>query len=240
MNNAMRLIVVAGAAATLGGCATSPLTSWMFKDKRPVAAEGEALAGNTAGALEEGRAHLQDGNISAAVASFRIAQLDRGSRAEASNGLGIAYARLGRDDIAEQYFQAAIAVEPDNTKFVANLLRLQQAGLARRAASRDAQLAAAAPLEAAQAQPLAAAAEAPSLLTGPAYRLSRNEVRVSARAEPGRAPAIRVGYRQEPAPVAEERSTEQTVAAAEPARSVPVAQVSQVRQVDNPFARTER
>src|SRR5690606_10898327 len=129
MKTATRLVAIAGAAAMLGGCQSFPLTSRMSKGKDPQR-EGQALAGNTTGSLEEGRAHLHDGHISAAVASFRIALLDRATRADASNGLAVAYARLGREDLAERYFQAAIAAEPDNPKFVANLLRLQQAVLA--------------------------------------------------------------------------------------------------------------
>lgn len=225
MKTAMRLVVIGGAAAMLGGCQSFPLTSWMFKGK-DTQREGQALAGNTAGALDEGRAHLDEGNISAAVASFRIALLDRATRAEASNGLAVAYARLGREDIAERYFQAAIAAEPDNTKFVANLLRLQQAVLARRAVAAEKQLAVRAPAPAqdvaARAAPdrsvspafaaaFGAASEASPLrsqLTGPLDRVSRSEVRVRARPEPGNAPAMAISFRNPPAEATDETPAE--------------------------------
>jgi len=229
MKTALRLIAIAGTAAMLGGCQSFPLTSWMYKNRAPVRGEEAVLAGNTTGALDEGRAHLRDGNISAAVASFRIAQLDRSTRAEASNGLAVAYARLGRDDVAERYFQAAISAEPDNPKYIANLLRLQQATLARRAASGGTDLAVrSAPMQPAASRTALAASEsseaARSTLAGPLDRVSRNEVRVHSRSELGNAPAMAVTYRDAaPAePAAEPVERDDKVAAAEPARQVPV------------------
>ena len=129
----VKLTFVVAAAVSLGGCQSFPLTSWMFKKDRPAIAQ-HGLSGSTIGAIEEGGAFLREGNLSAAVASYRIALLDPSSRADASNGLGVAYAKLGRDDLSARYFLAAIDAEPDNPKYVANLLRLQeQVLLARRA-----------------------------------------------------------------------------------------------------------
>jgi len=191
--------VVAG-TAMLGGCQSFPLTSWLFKGGRPAQEQGQLLAGNAAGSLEEGRALLRDGNISAAVASLRIALLDRSTRADASNGLGVAYARLGRPDLAERYFQAAIAAEPDNSKYVANLLRLQQQVMLAR------QSEAAAP-SVATAEPARAPASrlaSRDMLTGPVDRVSRNEVHVQSPQRAMAAPAMAVGYRDGPAPAAGE------------------------------------
>ena len=225
MKTALRLIGIAGTAAMLGGCQSFPLTSWLHKDRAPARGEAEVLAGNTTGAIEEGRAHLRDGNLSAAVASFRIAQLDRSTRAEASNGLAVAYAKLGRDDLAERYFQAAISAEPDNPKYIANLLRLQQATLARRAASGATELAArSAPVQRAATTSPESLASAPSALAGPLDRVSRNEVRVrGGRSELGNAPAMAVSYRDTPAETVEEPATKDNkVALAAPARQYPV------------------
>jgi Flp pilus assembly protein TadD len=166
----------------------------MFKGKRPAAEQRVQLAGNTAGALEEGRTQLREGNISAAVASFRIALLDEETRAEASNGLGVAYARLGRPDLADRYFQAAISAEPENTKYVANLLRLQQqVMLARRATAAPA-------VAVAQRGPSANPRDVGEpLVAGRVDRVSRGEVLVHAREDLGNAPAIAVAYRDAPA-----------------------------------------
>ena len=186
MKRIARLSCVAACAAMLGGCQSFPLTSWMFKGDRADRSEQRQLAANSGGALEEGRAALQEGNLSAAVASFRVAQLDRATRADASNGLGVAYAKLGRPDLAERYFQAAITADPENTRFVANLLRLQQQSLAARRANADAALAA--------AQPVPAVRESAEMLAGNVERISRGEVRIVTRADLGNAPTMAVAY----------------------------------------------
>lgn len=190
----MRLIgklscIVAG-TAMLGGCQSFPLTSWLFKGGRPAEEQSQLLAGNSAGSLEEGRASLREGNISAAVASFRVALLDRSTRADASNGLGVAYARLGRPDLAERYFQAAISAEPDNSKYVANLLRLQQQVLLARRPEAAQPVVAAGPVPA----PVARLARG-DRLTGPVDRVSRSEVHVRTPRAAAAAPTMAVGSR---------------------------------------------
>lgn len=194
MKRLAKISCVVACAAMLGGCQSFPLTSWMFKGTRPAAEQRTELAGNTAGALEEGRAELRAGNLSAAVASFRIALLDPATRAEASNGLGVAYARLGRPDLAERYFQGAIMAEPANTKYVANLLRLQQQLML---ASRGSALEAAALAHAAQAA--RPQLERGQVGSGRVERVSRGEVVVRARSDLGNAPAITVAYRDDAA-----------------------------------------
>ena len=183
-----RIACLIAGAALLGGCQSSPLTSWMFKGNRPSPEQGKALAGNAAGALQDGRELLRQGQISAAIATFRIALLDPASRAEASNGLAVAYAKLGRADLAERYFHAAISADPENTQFVANLLRLQQqVMLARRAAVPET-------LASIEPRP-ERRREEPLMMRGPAERVSRSEVRIHARPDMGDAPAMAVAYR---------------------------------------------
>jgi tetratricopeptide (TPR) repeat protein len=184
---------LAVAAVSLGGCQSFPLTSWMFRDAQPERVDDEQLASNPTGALEEGRASLKEGNLATAIAAFRIAQLDRATRADASNGLGIAYAKLGRADLAERYFQAAILADPENTKYVANLLRLQQQTLlARRSAADEPQVAA-------QAAPAPRPELADTaLLADNVERVSRGEIRINTRPELGNAPAIAVAYSTAP------------------------------------------
>jgi tetratricopeptide (TPR) repeat protein len=203
MKAPVRLTCLVAVAISLGGCQSFPLTSWLFKKDRPASEADPQLAGSTAGALEEGTALLRAGNLSAAVASFRIAQLDRATRADASNGLGVAYAKLGRLDLAERYFQAAILSNPDNTRYAANLLRLQQQViLARRPTPRvDEAAVGAAPDP--QARPASQA-----LLSGTVDRVSRGEVHVTTRPQLGNAPAIIVAYADRPAESAAPSSAE--------------------------------
>lgn len=194
MKAPVRLTCLVAVAVSLGGCQSFPLTSWMFNKDRPASEADPALAGNTSGALEEGAAFLRAGNLSAAVASFRIAQLDRATRADASNGLGVAYAKLGRSDLAERYFQAAILSDPENPRFAANLLRLQQQVImARRASTGEASIAA---QETSRPQ---APSAGESLRPGTVDRVSRGEVRVSTRSDLGNAPAMMVAYSDAPA-----------------------------------------
>lgn len=77
-------------------------------------------------ALDQGRQLLKAGRIAQAIELLRVAQRDPSSMAEASNGLGVAYAKLGRHDLADRYFKMALALEPADTRFAANMIRLQR------------------------------------------------------------------------------------------------------------------
>ena len=56
--------------------------------------------------------------------AFRDAQRTPQFAASAHNGMGVAYAELGRADLAERYFLAAIAAAPEDRRFATNLARL--------------------------------------------------------------------------------------------------------------------
>ena len=73
-----------------------------------------------------GRAQLDAGNIGLAVEAFQQAIGTGEARGPALNGLGVAYARLGRADVAAQLFRQAMAEDPANDKFAANLAMLEQ------------------------------------------------------------------------------------------------------------------
>jgi tetratricopeptide (TPR) repeat protein len=193
------MLALASAAAMLGGCQSFPLTSWMFKDARPAPARPLQLQGDPALAVEEGKSFLRSGKISAAIASFRVARLDRASIAEANNGLAVAYSRLGRLDLARRYFQAAASLEPDNTKYGANLMRVEQ------------NLQLASRLGGAQDLRVAAAKAAPArrpeggAVRGPVVRISHAEVHVRGAQQPAPAPWMEVLAMHEevtPAPAA--------------------------------------
>lgn len=132
MKHTMTLKMATCAAALIGlsGC-QSVLNTLGFNSSassRPALAqaigEPDLVAGQEA---------LRAGNISQAIASFRLAMLDPGSQADASNGLGIAYARLGRADLAERYFLQATEIAPKGEKYAANLMRFYESDLARTA-----------------------------------------------------------------------------------------------------------
>ena len=126
MNTAIKISATLAAAAMLSGCQSFQMPRFLAKARPAPQVWQPAPTGNFAQALEEGRAQLRSGNLSAAVAMLRIAQQSPQTRAEASNGLAVAYAKLGRLDLADRYFRAALAEKPDSDRFAANLLRLQQ------------------------------------------------------------------------------------------------------------------
>jgi tetratricopeptide (TPR) repeat protein len=194
MTSFVRIAFAVTATVSLGGCQSFPLTSWMFKKERP-RVEEHRLAGNTTGALEEGGAYLREGNLSAAVASYQIALLDRASRADASNGLGVAYAKLGRDDLAARYFLAAIDSDPDNPKYVANLLRLQQQVLLARRADEMKQGKVLAVAETTALHPRQADARPAGPRTSHLVeRVSRGEIQIRTRTDLGNAPRMAVAF----------------------------------------------
>lgn len=86
-----------------------------------------ALAGATAtddggaGALAEGRTHLLAGNAAQAISSFRLALSADQSSVAAYSGLGIAYDRLGRSDLARRHFETALSLDPDAADVAYNL-----------------------------------------------------------------------------------------------------------------------
>lgn len=74
--------------------------------------------------LQVGRDALADKQYAEAIVAFRNARLASGETAAVLNGMAIAYAGIGRADLAEHYFQQAIAEAPDNPRYRHNLQRL--------------------------------------------------------------------------------------------------------------------
>jgi hypothetical protein len=71
---------------------------------------------------------LRNGRTTQAINAFRQATYDPAHAAEAYNGLGVAYAALGRDDLAKQYFAQAVSADPSDPRFARNLARLELDG----------------------------------------------------------------------------------------------------------------
>ncbi len=80
--------------------------------------------------LAAGRAALTTKNYVSAIAAFRNAMFEPEFAAAAHNGLGVAYAGIGRNDLAERYFRLAIAGDPAIQSYADNLVRLQRANFA--------------------------------------------------------------------------------------------------------------
>lgn len=129
MNYGKNLMLAVAGTAILAGCG-SPLS----RVRLTGAQTQELTAAPINSDLAAGKRALADGQYGAAVAALRLARLDPACSAEATNGLGVAYAQLGRDDLAERYFREAVAMDPQDRRFTANLARFEQARTAQLAA----------------------------------------------------------------------------------------------------------
>lgn len=217
MKTGLRFTTCLVAAVALSGC-QSFVDSLGFGPRK--AAETEQLAevfGNQE--LERGREALKAGHVMQAIEQFRMAALNEKHAPDAFNGLGVAYARLGRADLAERYFRTAVELDSANPKFAANLARFYETPLGASALAvreREAAAALAQAQQAAEAEQLAALAPPaapPSAVTveRPAVQVARGsnrEVRVAAApattapatARPVRAnPVLIVGRSETPA-----------------------------------------
>lgn len=115
--------LVMGMAAMLSSCA------WLGIGRHEPRIQALSTVPTTDEALVEfelGRLALDSGNYAEAIASFSAARIEPGLLASSLNGMGVAYARLGREDLAERYFREAAAAAPEDNRYAANLLRLQQ------------------------------------------------------------------------------------------------------------------
>lgn len=74
--------------------------------------------------LQRGRAQLGAGLDALAIESFRGEIRVNPDSVDAYNGLAVAYGRIGRSDLAQRYFEMALAKDPASEKVQANLAKL--------------------------------------------------------------------------------------------------------------------
>jgi hypothetical protein len=119
------LLGLAVAFLALGGC-QSLFSSPSFASRAP-AAESTSIdmSDYFTARLEAGRTHLAHGRPAAAVIAFRQASYDPAHAGPAFNGMGVAYAQMGRQDLARRYFTMAVAIDPLDERFARNLARLE-------------------------------------------------------------------------------------------------------------------
>ena len=213
MKKAIVLVAMVSAATLLGGCQQFHS---MFAGK-PARAETASvdMSSYFAERLETGRRHLLANRPSQAVTAFRQATYDPATAASAYNGMAIAYAQMGRNDLAREYFTAAMQADPTDERYARNLARLDLGGPSAVPERAFAQIdtaaaesiapsanAAVAPVSA--APPAASGSEAAGLV-----RVSPREVTLPARANaPTRRPAeVHISARPEGAATARGRVT---------------------------------
>ncbi|NTZ41947.1 hypothetical protein G7A66_02330 [Altererythrobacter sp. SALINAS58] len=118
MNKVLLALLAMIAIIPLGGC-TSFVSVFNFGGGAQQLATVRPIFG--AADLEDGKANLRAGHIGSAIPQLQLAALNPDTAGEAFNALGVAYARLGRGDLAERFFNAAVMREPSSTRFTTNL-----------------------------------------------------------------------------------------------------------------------
>lgn len=121
MKNCQAQFISSAVAVTLlGGCA-----AFQPQAKLEIRSVETAMqAGPESDNLAEGRALLNLGQNANAVSAFRAALRETPNSGDAYNGLAIAYDRIGRQDLAQRYFELAVSADPENLRFRGNLARL--------------------------------------------------------------------------------------------------------------------
>lgn len=177
MKRITTVLVATGLAVTLGGCNTilKPFGLTLGGQRPDNSAPAYAAAQKEyfEGRLADAKAEMAHGNFAAAMQAFRQASLGRETRAEALNGLGVAYVGIGRLDLARRYFYEAASLDPTDQRFAANIARLHR----ELNAQDETMLAARERMDA----PVAAVAEAPRAATvGELAALAEAPVRLKA------------------------------------------------------------
>lgn len=170
-----RLTLAIALSLPLGACSSifgSNTAARSTQQVQPVETVPPELA---SGSTEDGRAHLGAGRVGLAIEAFQRALASGEPVAPALNGMGVAYARLGRSDAAKRFFEQASAMEPANEKFAANLVNLLRSPAF--AARQNRELMGQLANGTSNPSPMLASS-APRL--GQLQRISRSEVRIAA------------------------------------------------------------
>ena len=124
MHISVRKCALAGCATFMvAGCASQQNVTPQYRLSSPSvqAAEGASM-------LQRGRAQLDAGLDALAVESFRAEIRFNPDQVDAYNGLAVAYGRIGRNDLAQRYFEIALAKDPMNARVQDNIAKLSGNG----------------------------------------------------------------------------------------------------------------
>lgn len=167
----MKTVVALALLLPLCGC-KSFLGTHIFARNTPRAMPSVNVDRIIAPATSQGRMELDAGRPGAAIEKFRAALGADEPIAPALNGLAVAYARVGRLDLAQRYFEQAAAAAPEDLRYQANLAAvIQERMLAAQIASKRM-----AEVEAAEARKRTALLQD---RPGQLQRISRGEVRIA-------------------------------------------------------------
>ncbi len=126
MKAAIRVLVIVCTAIMLSGCQGLFGHHHFATNSARVEMEQIDMSGYFAARVEAGRVYLLRNEPSRAVVAYRQASYDPAHAAAAFNGMAVAYARMGRSDIARQLFGQALAADPADERVARNLARLDE------------------------------------------------------------------------------------------------------------------
>lgn len=125
----MKINLLAATAITLaiplGGCANFLDFGFRSTDTQRAEADRIDMSDYFEQRLADGRNHLRAGRLAGAIDAFRQASYHPATAAEAANGLGIAYDRLGRSDLAKIHFEKALSIAPEEPRYHRNLAKFE-------------------------------------------------------------------------------------------------------------------
>lgn len=131
--------------------------------------------------LAEGREHLRANRNGRAIDAFNLALVRGEDPAAAFNGLGVVYARVGRNDLAYRFFKKANASDPDNPVYASNLIRLVDSPAF--ALNQIDRAPTAPPARVAERPVAASAAAAAPRVPGKLYREGRGQISLTTRSD---------------------------------------------------------
>lgn len=119
----IRIVVLSSVTLALSGCGLMKKLGLMHGPRTAKASVQVASADTL---TQIGRSQLDENNPGLAAKSFEQALAAGEKPAPAFNGLGVAYAKMGRTDLAARYFGLAAKADPENERYRANLATLHQ------------------------------------------------------------------------------------------------------------------
>jgi hypothetical protein len=136
MLRSAQAIAILSGSLFMAGCQTSGARFARLNEAIKVPEAVPALQ-RAEGQLAAGRDALGQRNYAAAITAFRAASVEQSVQPAAQNGLGVAFAGIGREDLAELHFRKAISLDPANARYEENLARLYRVQLTAALARRD-------------------------------------------------------------------------------------------------------
>lgn len=126
-------VLLLGCAVALSGCQIADKPGLSRTGKRQ---EQRLAAAASTVETDMGRAHLAAQRNGLAIEAFNRALVFGEAPAPALNGLGVAYARMGRVDLAYRFFSQAASADPESAVYARNLATLTSSAAFTLAATR--------------------------------------------------------------------------------------------------------